>query len=312
MAFKKKKKIKKIRSFKEYLIAMPYLMHIGFDNSARLWKNVFYFEYKGIRYKLIQNNNRMYCDVLLTVIPDEKNIELINNAYLIASEFISALCWQLNSFAKVKYLGGCGRPENFVLRRAKCSMFGFHEIAFCGEIVNCEISRIPEIENDEQREALILFREANSVNNDYLSFLFFWQILDINRGDPISWINKVYRKNRNKLGISKENIKELSLKGKKLGDYFYDEFRNAIAHLFKRPKGKKRMKIDSPDDNILIERGRWIIKELARFYIENELKLKKHLYLVRKGGKGFPIYVNMEFTRQHYCKIAYEKPFSLM
>ena len=55
-------------------------------------------------------------------------------------------------------------------------MFDYHKIAFCGEIVNCEISRIPEIENDEQREALILFREANSVNNDYLSFLFFCRV----------------------------------------------------------------------------------------------------------------------------------------
>jgi hypothetical protein len=35
----------------------------------------------------------MYRDVLLTVILDENNIELINNAYLIASEFIVALSW---------------------------------------------------------------------------------------------------------------------------------------------------------------------------------------------------------------------------
>ena len=291
---------------------MAYLMHIGFDNSARLWKNVFYFEYKGIRYKLIQNNNRIYSDVLLTVIPDERKTELIDNAYIVASEFISALCWQLNSFAKVKYLGGWGRSENFTLKRARCITFGFHKIAFCGEIIRCEISPIPEIENDAQREALILFREANSANNDYLSFLFFWQILDINRGDPISWINKVYRKNRNKLGISKDDIKKLSLKGKKLGYYFYDEFRNAIAHLFKRTKGKKRMKIDSPNDNILIDSGRRIIKEFARFYIENELKLKKELYLVRKGGNGFPIYVNKEFTRIHYCKEAYKRPFKYL
>lgn len=291
---------------------MAYLMHIGFDNSARLWKNVFYFKYKGVRFKLIQNNSTKYCDVLLTIISDINNIKSINHTYLIASEFISALSWGLNSTAKVKYLGGIDRPIKMNLKGAKCCMFDFHEIAFCGEIIRCEVSPIPEIENDEQREALILFREANSVNNDYLSFLFFWQIFDINRRDPISWINKVYRKNRNKLRISKDDIKELSLKGKKLGDYFYDEFRNAIAHLFKRPKGKKRMKIDSPDDNILIERGRWIIKEFARFYIENELKLKKELYLVRKGGNGFPIYVNKEFTRIHYCKEAYKKPFKYL
>jgi len=287
---------------------MAYLMHIGFDNSAKLWKNVFYFEYKGIRYKLIQNNSNKYCDVLLTVISDENSTELISNAYLIASEFISALSWQLNSFAKVKYLGGWGRSKNFILKSAKCCSFSFHEIAFCGEIKNSDILSIPEIENDEQRKALIVFREANSANNDYLSFLFFWQILEINHGDPINWINKVYRKNRNKLWISKDDINEISLKGRKLGNYLYDDFRNAIAHLFKRKYGEKRVEIDTLDDNILIYRGRNIIKAFARFYIENELKLKKKLYLVRKGGKGFPIYVNMEFTRQHYCKEAYKKP----
>jgi len=288
---------------------MAYLMHIGFDNSTRLWKNVFYFEYKGIRFKLIQNNSKTYCNVLLTIIPGEYKFELVNNAYRVASEFTSALCWQLRSLGKVSSLGGWGRTEKFTLKRARCMTFGFHEIAFCGEIMNGEISPIPEIENDEQREALILFREANSVNNDYLSFLFFWQILEINYGDPIGWINKVYRKNRNKLWITKDDINEISLKGRKLGNYFYDDFRNAIVHLFKRQKGEKRVKIDTSDDNILIYRGRKIIKEFARFYIENELKLKKELYLVRKGGKGFPIYMNKEFTRQHYCKEAYKKPF---
>jgi hypothetical protein len=287
---------------------MAYLIHIGFDNSAKLWKNVFYFEYKGIRYKLIQNNSNKYCDVLLTVIPDENNIKLINNAYLIASEFISALSWELNSTAKVKYLGGIGRPINLNLRRAKCSSFSFHEIAFYGESVNNDISSIPEIENNEQRDALVLFREAKSTNNDYLSFLFFWQILEINRNDPISWINKIYRKNRNKLRISIDSIKALPLNDRKLGNYFYDDFRNAISHLFKRPKGKRKIKIDTPNDNNLISRGRWIIEEFTRFYIENELKLQKKLYLVRKGGKGFPIYLNKEYIGSHYCKVAYEKP----
>lgn len=284
-------------------------MHIGFDNSARLWKNVFYFKYKGIRFKLIQNNSKMYRDVLLTVIPDENNIELINNAYLIASEFIASLSWQLNSFAKVEYLGGSGKQENIILRKARCSMFDYHKIAFCGGSKNNEISVIPEIENNEQREALILFREAKSTNNNYLSFLFFWQILEINFGNSINWINKAYRKNRNKLNISEDYINGLPLKGRKLGYYFHDDFRNAIAHLFKRTKGKRKIRIDTPNDNILISKGRIIIEEFARFFIENELKLKKELYLVRKGGKGFPIYVNKKFTRKHYCKKAYKRPF---
>jgi hypothetical protein len=291
---------------------MPYLMHIGFDNNARLWKNVIYFKYKGIRFKLIQNNNKMYQDVLLTVILDENNIELINNAYLIASEFIAALSWELNSFAKVEYLGELARQENILLRKTRCSMFNYHKVAFCGGSKNNIISVIPEIENDKQRDALILFREAKSANNNYLSFLFFWQILEINFGNPINWIDKVYRKNKNKLNISEDYINSLPLKGRKLGYYFKDDFRNAISHIFKRKEGKKIIKIDTPNDNILINKGRIIIEEFARFFIENELKLKKKLYLVRKRKRDFPLYVNEDFIRKHCCKVAYERPFSLI
>ena len=191
-------------------------------------------------------------------------------------------------------------------------MFDFHKIAFCGGSKNNEISVIPEIENNEQRGALILFGEAKSTNNNYLYFLFFWQILEIDFGKPIDWIDKVYHKNRNKLNIWEDYINNLPLKGRNLGYYFHDDFKNAISHIFKREKGKKRIKIDTPNDNILISAGRIIIKEFARFFIENELKLKKELYLARKGGKGFPIYVNKEFTCKHYCKEVYEKLFKYL
>ena len=84
---------------------MGFLMHIGFDNSSRLWKKVFYFEYKGIRFKLIQNNPRKWCDVLLTIIPSHNNEEAKNEAYLKASEFLSALSWENNSLVKVQEEG---------------------------------------------------------------------------------------------------------------------------------------------------------------------------------------------------------------
>lgn len=69
---------------------MAYLMHIGFDNNSRLWKDVYYFEYKGVRYKLIQNKIK-WCDVLLTIIPNHNDKRAIDYAYTNASEFLSAL-----------------------------------------------------------------------------------------------------------------------------------------------------------------------------------------------------------------------------
>ncbi|GAI13342.1 unnamed protein product, partial [marine sediment metagenome] len=152
---------------------MAYLMHIGFDNSRRLWKDVYYFEYRGIRYKLIQNNIKKWCDVLLTILPDSNDRKAQDDLYINASEFLSALSWENNSLVKVHNLGGAGIPDNFKLRNAKCRCYSFPRVPFSGHIVGYDISCIPEIETEEQRDALVLFREASSSNNDYLAFLFF-------------------------------------------------------------------------------------------------------------------------------------------
>jgi len=287
---------------------MAYLMNIGFDNSSRLCKDIYYFKYKGIRFKLIQNNIRKWCDVLLTIIPGRNNKNAENKAYLTASEFLSALSWENNSLVKLRHLGGGGIPENFQLRRAKSTIRSFPEVPFHGYIVGYDITRIPEVENEEQRDALILFREASSSNNDYLAFLFFWQILEIGKNDAIGWINKAYRKNRNRIRVSSNELNRLPLNSKKIGNYFYDDCRNAIAHIFKRRTGRKKIKLDTPEDNIRITISTRVIKEFARFYIKDKLNLNKSMYLVRKNGKGFPIYISGDEIRRIRCTIAYEKP----
>ena len=149
-----------------------------------------------------------------------------------------------------------------------------------------------------------MFREARSANNDYLAFIFFTNIR-IKYKDPIGWIDKVHRKYRNKIYIPNEEIQRLPLREKTLGWYLKDS-RNAIAHLFSRNKGDRIIKVDTPDDNKIIYCSRNIIEKFARFYIENELNLNKRVYLVRKNGKGFPVYVNEEYMNNHYCKLAYK------
>ncbi len=283
---------------------MAYLMHIGFDNSSRLCRNVYYFEYKGIRYKLIQNNIRKWCDVLLTIVSGNPVRKEENRAYNIASEFISALSWENNSHVKLHYIGGGGVPDNFQLRKAKCSMRSFPRIPFFGHDVGHDICCIPQIETEEQRNALLLFREASSSNNDYLAFLFFWQILEIGKSNPIGWINKAWKKNRNKIRISNDQFDRLPLKKKSVGHYFYDDCRNAISHIHRRKAGKLRIKLDTPADNMRIGISTLIIKEFARFYITGELKLEKSMYLMRKRGKGFPTYVNEEDTNIFLGTIA--------
>lgn len=283
-------------------------MHIGFDNSSRLCRDVYYFEYKGIRFKLIQNNIRKWCDVLLTIICGRDNEGAKNEAYTAASEFLSALSWENNSQVTVHNPGGVGVREDYRLRQAKCSIFDLPRIPCCGALtVGYDICSIPEIETEAQRDALIMFREASSSNNYYLAFLFFWQILDIGSGDAIGWINKTYHSRHNKLRLSKDVSKILPLNGKKLGNYFYDDCRNAIAHIFKRRPGKVRLKLDTPANNARIIESTRVIKEFARFYIIDNLKLKRQMYLVRRYGRGFPVFVSEKELERIPWPIAYKK-----
>ncbi len=277
---------------------MTYLMQIEFDNNHIFWKNIFYFEYKGIKFKFIQDKRKKWSNVLITIIKGQNNSVEENRLYSIASEYLSALAWEHNSVMKVWHSDnyGMGIPEDVRLSNAKVRrvFFRFPKSLYYGYTYGSDFQRIPKVESEKQKNALILYREARSTNNDYLSFLFFWQVLEIGyKGGPINWINKTWRNNQTELRNSiKYDFGKISMGSKKMGEFLYHDCRTAISHLYTLRKGIKKIKIDSLDDTIRIMRGRRIIQEFARFYIKNELNLQKRLYLVRKSKNGFPVYLD--------------------
>lgn len=292
---------------------MAYLMHIGFDNSDIFWKNIFYFEYKGIKFKFIQDKRKKWSNVLITIIKGQNNSIEENRVYSIASEYLSALAWENNSVMKVwpsrNY--GAGISEDTKISKARRVFFEFPKSPFYGYTYGVDFQRIPKIENEMQKNALILYREARSTNNDYLSFLFFWQILEIGyKGGPTNWINKIWRNNQGELRNNiKYDIEKTSMGSKKIGEYLYHDCRTAISHLYTLRNGIKKIKIDSLDDAIRMMRGRRIIQEFARFYIENELNLPKRLYLVRKSKNGFPVYLDEGYHNKLVSNTFYREAY---
>jgi len=287
---------------------MPYLMHICFDNSSLLPRNMYYLEYKGIRFKLIQNNIYKWADVLITIVPHNNRRKEEEEAYQAASEFLSAMAWRNESRVKMWHAGGFGIRNEYKLKNAKCRVFDIHRtplVGYYGE--GYDISKIPEIESEEQRNALILFREANSSNNMYLSFLFYWQILETGGTKAIGWVDSTYKKKFNKLRVQQDDIDKLPLAGRTLGNYFNDDCRNAIAHIKRKSKGKTSIRLDKADDNTRIAISTRVIKEFARAYIIEHLKLNKRMYLVRKKGKGVPVYVRERDLRKGLYSIAYQR-----
>src|SRR5208282_2466477 len=116
--------------------------------------------------------------------------------------------------------GGCGWPDDYPIKKARPSIYSFPQIPFPGRVAGYDLFQLPHIQTDEQRTALTLFREANASNNEYLSFIFFWQVLEVGKGTkPEAFVDKSYRKQQNALGAIKSDIDQLQLAGRALGNY---------------------------------------------------------------------------------------------
>jgi len=283
---------------------MPFLMHICFDNSCRLGRKYHLFEYGGLRFKLVQNNPRKWSDVLLTILPDTSQVHR-DKAFAVASEFLSALGWQHRARIMMSECGGVGIPNGFRLSRAKCSIFTYPRIPFGGIIVARNLLTIPKVETEEQTIALTLFREANGSNNDYLSFLFYWQVMETGGTVPESWIDKMYRRKPSRLKLYRRDIARLPLKGKSLGNYLKDDCRHAIAHIKRKP-GKKKLELDRSAERTRLAVSTRVVKAFAEFYITDVLRLQNRLHLVRKNRRSFPIFADHEYISTHRCVPAYK------
>ncbi len=279
-------------------------MNICFDNDRRLRRKSYLFEYRGHQFKLVQSNPRKWADNLLTILPADDDA-LRERAFSVASEFLSAVCWQNNARTAIAGGGGRGWDTGWKLSKANPTIYEFPTIPFGGNVIGYDISVIPLVETDPQKSALTLYREAGASNNRYLSFLFYWQILETGGTNAEGFVNKTFRKKPRELRLGRESLdSRLNLNGKSLGEYLRDECRDAIAHIRRKP-GKKRIDLDKAEDRLRVIISTDIVKVFAKYYIEHVLKLQKKLYLVRSGRGGFPFYAADEYIQENRCAIAY-------
>jgi methylamine utilization protein MauJ len=281
---------------------MAYLMDIALDNSRRLNRKSYLFEYKGIRFKLVQDNPRKWSDHLLTIVSHDDQA-LQSAVFETAAEFASCLNWGNGPCVGIHAAGLRSWPSGASLAIAKPSDRTFPRIANKGLVYGYNLVQIPLVRTQAQRLALALFREANSSNNDYLSFLFYWQILEVDGGDPVGFVNKTIVRHSSRLGFSRDELARLPLAGRKLGNYLLDDCRHAIAHI-RRWLGKKTIDVDQWEDRVRIELSTRVLREFARFYISDVLDLSEKLYLVRKTPRSFSVFADPHAENVGF-KIAY-------
>jgi hypothetical protein len=273
---------------------MSYLLTMSLDNPNRLNRKVHYFEYQGVRFKLVQNNPRKWSDTLLTIVRNGDRSPEAHAAYSAAGEFASALSWEFDAGVTIGGLGGGSFRSDLTLRNAKPRQFVFPRVPITRinqAVGGYSIERIARITDDHQRIALTLYREALSSNKDLLSLLLYWQILDVRSKDQVGWINKAVRKHPKELVQVIGYLPELPLAGRSLGNYLLDDCRDAIAHIRREP-GRRPLKFDDDDESRRIWYSARVTKDLARFYIRTHLNVTDPLYLVRPRKGGFPTYLD--------------------
>ena len=225
-------------------------------------------------------------------------------AFARAAEFLSALAWQNHSMVAFWQSGAHSWPGELSLDEAKPFMSAPPRIPSGGIVLGYDLTRIPHVETDEQRIALALFREAHASNNDYLSFLFYWQVLEVKGQKPEDVVDRAWRKDRTHVRLLKSDIDNLPLAGQRLGHYLLDDCRHAIAHI-RRKSGKKTLDLDKPAERIRLTYSVRVIKAFAEHYIRDVLGLTEHLYLVRRRRGDFPTFVDSQTMRSGQFKQAY-------
>ena len=265
-------------------------MHIAFDNPLRLAKRVHYFEYDGVRFKLIQNDPSKWSDVLLTIrntFSDEDALPAVRAA----GAFASAFSWQHDVGTSVRHIGGVGVPNSARLKTARCRSFVFPELLVRKRASGVTLERIAHIENEMQRRALAMYREAQSSNKSFLAILLNWQILDVAGTDARKWTNTVFSKRRDALSRVNSDIQHLELNGGRLGDVLEEEFRHAIAHVRRTP-GRRELVFDDVRDFLRVEAASRVVRALARLYICENLGVSRRRFLVRRSTRSYPTFVD--------------------
>lgn len=268
---------------------MPYLLHFSLSSQARLARPWYLIEYNGIRFKLVQQNEWRWADLLLTIVPTASESDR-QNAFQAAQEFVNLLSWQLHAPMQLVYSGFRSCLPETRIAEVNPSILTYPRVLFNGNFVNNSPSFVPALDTEHQKLALGLFREALASNNDYFSFLFFWHVLESGRecGDIVA--ERIIR-DHPIYGLDGD-VAELSLGCHTLSYHLKENVRNAIAHI-RRKSNRRPITLSSLKERYEIAASSRIVRKIAEKYIKHELHIgSRRLYLMRKGRSGFPKYID--------------------
>jgi hypothetical protein len=193
-------------------------------------------------------------------------------ALTLINRFLSVLSWCDDQPMENRY-GWSGNPVPVAVPR---------ESRVVGSSIAFPFNRRLE-RNEKARLALALFREGRTVNSTPFEFLSYFKVLNIfwqdkwvtingQRQNPIvEGIRATLPKLRDELAVSR--VRTLGTTEPDVSKYLYESGRCAVAHAYADP-------IADPDDVSDLRRlseDLYIVKEIAEYLIETELKVSRSI-----------------------------------
>ncbi|MFH1853051.1 MAG: methylamine utilization protein MauJ [Candidatus Neomarinimicrobiota bacterium] len=101
-----------------------------------------------------------------------------------------------------------------------------------------DVNEIGEFLSEEQKIVTSLINDAQNTKNPFFKFLCYWKILEIpvdsKYGNARKWINNILKGDQADFKFN-NNILDMLEKKIDIGQYFQENYRNAIAHITRPP-----------------------------------------------------------------------------
>lgn len=187
--------------------------------------------------------------------------------------FCSALAWAEGAGLEIVTWGGGNLPRPIHVSRGR-SVVDF-----------LQADHLPKVDTDEDRAALALYREGISLANPFYSFLSLYKTISVvfpKGKQRAKWIDDTLGNLDDSRAKTRRD--ELVATGVDVGQYIWDEGRNAIAHAEKKPY----VNPDDVDDHFRLYQDIPLLKNLAELAIEQRTGIRRshtiwreHLYEVQ-------------------------------
>ena len=207
------------------------------------------------------------CDIVETIIRSESEFE---SAFETVSKFLDSLALEAGAGYEITNVGGMGLREFPKLPLKNPSTSSPRQFKRYANVWNLKIPQ-----SEEARMALSIYNEAIHASSCFYRFLCQWRILEIpypNQQDKNAskWINRIISERRDV--CLTDYIKEMQNNNTDVGQYFYNECRNAIAHITRDPTvvGFKW------SDHLKIIQASNSLESFVRFFIRNEIDLQRY------------------------------------